>query len=157
MRTTFADAVAALPESAQRRLSGLASMADVGPDDPVAFAGLVRRGGERGLLVVTDRQLVFAAETGGVADATPLESLTLAVPRPSLLVVAPGTGGRVQDEFRPQQPGTFAQVAWPEALAAAHPDARPRTPDRDLRGILLAVLVLLLVVAAGVAATLLLA
>lgn len=156
MRATFADAVGALPESAQRRLTDPALAAGVEPGDIVAFAGLVRRGGERGLLVVTERRLVFAAETGG-ADATPLDALTLAIPRETLLIVAPGSGGRVQDEFRPQRPESFAGVAWPDALLAAHPDAPSRAPERDVGRIVLTVLVVLAVLAAVAAAALLVA
>ena len=85
--------------------------------EPVAFAGHVRRQGERGLLVLTGRELVFAAETGRV-DRTPLERLQVATPRDTILTVAPGEGGRLQDDFRPLTPASFAGVDWPEAIRA---------------------------------------
>jgi hypothetical protein len=65
MTVALGDALAALPERTLARLAGPIDVAGLSADEPVAFAGHVRRQGERGLLVVSDRELVFAAETGG--------------------------------------------------------------------------------------------
>ena len=153
MTSAYADAVAALPERVQARLAGPVEAAGVAPSEPVAFAGHVLRLGERGLLVLGERELVFAAETGRV-DRVPYDRLTRAVPRESLLAVAPGTGGRVEDEYRPLQPPSFGAVEWPRGIAAVHPDAGPRAPQRGA-GRLIAVVLVLLLVAAAVAALLL--
>ena len=155
MTTVYADAVAALPERLQARLAGPIDAAAVAPSEPVAFAGHVLRLGERGLLVLGDRELVFAAETGRV-DRVPYDRLTRAVTRESLLAVAPGTGGRVEDEYRPLQPPTFADVDWPRGIAAVHPDAGPRAADRGI-GRAIAIVLVLVLLAAAAAAVLLLA
>ena len=154
MTTAYADAVAALPERVQARLAGPVEAAGVAASEPVAFAGHVLRLGERGLLVLCDRELVFAAETGRV-DRVPYDRLTRAVPRETLLAVAPGTGGRVEDEYRPLQPPSFVGVDWPRGIAAVHPDAGPRDAGRGV-GRAAAIVLVLLVVAAVAAALLLL-
>jgi hypothetical protein len=154
MTARFADAIAQLPPRVQDRLAGPLSAVGLADTEPVAFAGHARRQGERGLLVVTERELIFAPETGRV-DRTPLDRLDKAVPSASLLTVSPGEGGRLQDDFRPLRPETFADVEWPPALAAAHPSARPRSADGGA-GRIAALVVAVLLVAAIVAAVLLL-
>jgi hypothetical protein len=155
MTVRFADAIAALPPRVQDRLAGPMSAVGLADTEPVAFAGHARRQGERGLLVVTDRELIFAPETGRV-DRTPLDRLDKAVPHDTLLTVSPGEGGRVADDFRPLKPETFAGVEWPPALAAAHPGAGQRSADGGA-GRVAALVVALLLIAAIVAAVLLLA
>ena len=150
----FADAVAALPPRVQDRLAGPLSAVPLTGDDPVTFAGHARRQGERGLLVLTDRELIFAPETGRV-DRTPLDRLTRAVPTDAVLTVAPGEGGRLQDDFRPLKPDTFAGVEWPAGLLAVQPGSGPRDADRG-PGRVAAVVVGLLLLAAVLAAVLLL-
>ena len=154
MTVRFADAIAALPPRVQDRLAGPLSAVALAETEPVAFAGHARRQGERGLLVVTDRELIFAPETGRV-DRTPLDRLDKAIPHDTLLTVSPGEGGRLADDFRPLKPETFAGVEWPPALAAAHPSAGPRSADGGA-GRIAAIVVALLLVAAIVAAVLLL-
>lgn len=148
MTHLFADAVAEMPERTQARLAGPIEAVGIADDQPVAFAGHVLRLGERGLLVVGERELVFAAETGRV-DRTPLERLQLAIPRPALLTVAPGEGGRRQDEFRPLTPPSFADVEWPQGIRAVHPDAGPRAADGGGRAVALVVAILLVVAVAA--------
>jgi len=155
MTVRFGEAVAALPPRVQDRLAGPLSAVALADTEPVAFAGHARRQGERGLLVVTERELIFAPETGRV-DRTPLDRLVTALPSDGLLTVAPGEGGRVQDDFRPLKPETFAGVEWPPALAAAQPGSGPRAADRDA-GRIAALVVAVLLVAAVVAAVLLMA
>ena len=150
MTRPLADAVAALPERTRMRLAGPIEAVGLPASQPVAFAGHVLRLGERGLLVVTDRELVFATETGRV-DRVALDRLTLAVPGDVLVRVAPGTGGRVEDEYRPLTPPTFAGVEWPGAIRAVHPDAGPRAADRHAGRALAAALVVLLLAAVAVA------
>ena len=150
----FADAVAELPPRVQDRLAGPLSAVSLAGTEPVAFAGYARRQGERGLLVLTDRELVFAPETGRV-DRTPLDRLDRAVPSDAVLMVAPGEGGRLQDDFRPLKPETFAGVEWPAALLAVQPGARPRDADGGA-GRIVALVLALLVVAAIVAGVVLL-
>jgi len=154
MTVRFADAIAALPPRVQDRLAGPLAAVAVADTEPVAFAGHARRQGERGLLVVTERELIFAPETGRV-DRTPLDRLDKAIPHDTLLTVSPGEGGRVADDFRPLKPETFAGVEWPPALAAVHPSAGQRSADGGA-GRIAAILVALLLVAAIVAAVLLL-
>ena len=153
MTHALTEALDALPERTLARLAGPIDAAGLSGDEPVAFAGHVRRQGERGLLVVTGRELVFAAETGRV-DRTPLERLQLAHPRETILTVAPGEGGRVQDDFRPLTPASFEGVDWPQGILAVHPDAGPRPADANGRALAL-VLVILLVVAIAAAVLLL--
>lgn len=153
MSPSLSDSLSALPDNVQHRLAGPAEATGLAGDQPVAFAGHVLRLGERGLLVVTDREVVFAAETGRV-DRTPIDRLALALPRETLLTIAPGEGGRRQDEFRPLKPPTFAGVAWPSGLLAVQPGTGPRAAERR-SGPLITVLVALAVIVVIVAAVLL--
>lgn len=147
MSVRFVDAVAALPARTRDRLAGPVQAVALAETQPVAFAGHVLRLGERGLLVLTDRELIFAAQTGRV-DRTPLDRLTLAIPRETLLTIAPGEGGRRQDEFRPLTPPSFAGVEWPAAIAAVQPGTRPRTGEGDPRRLAAAVAALFVLVVA---------
>jgi CBS domain-containing protein len=156
MTVTFGDALRELPERTRARLEGPIAAVGLGEEDPVAFAGHVLRLGERGLLVLTERDLVFAAETGRV-DRTPLERLALAIPRDTMLTIAPGEGGRRQDEFRPLKPASFAGVDWPAGIRAVHPDAGPRSDARSGARVAAFALLVVLLVAAVAAAALLLA
>jgi hypothetical protein len=81
-----------------------------------------------------DRELVFAAETGRV-DRTPLERLQVATPRDTLLTVAPGEGGRLQDDFRPLTPPSFAGVDWPEGIPRGAPRREPARADGSGRAV----------------------